>query len=212
MKLSTVFCFGLLHAAEVRGFLKVYTLDSVELDEAVSVGLSSVGAHTEQMGAVHSSFVKSIQEMTGVHFPTKTVDDDSSVLVRIRTLTSSTQRHVDAICADTHTPWRTVSSMETVAFLPLDTNPDSYFDYNDECVPLVKGSLVRFDGSVAHNTIIKSGSVRLLGPFNLESMTRVEIAPTSSPTDAPTPVDSDGDGVPDNLDGTAQFSSYFVHM
>jgi len=119
-------------------------------------------------------------------------------------LTGSSHRHIDSICTNPHGPCRHVTSMETVAFLPLDTNNDSYFDYNDECVPLVKGSLIHFDGSVVHNTVVKSGSVRLLGPFHIQSMMGVGgPSPTASPTPAPTKmVDSDGDGVPDNVDGT----------
>jgi len=63
--------------------------------------------------------------------------------------------------------------------------------------------MVHFDGSMAHNTIVQSGSVWLLGPFHVQSMMGMGFggAPTSSPMPAPT-VDSDGDGVPDNLDGT----------
>jgi len=37
-------------------------------------------------------------------------------------------------------------------------------------MPLVKGSLIQFDGTILHNTIVQSGSVRLLGPFHIQSM------------------------------------------
>jgi len=220
MKLSNVFCVGLLYAAEVRGFLKVHTLDSMELDDVTSIGLLSDAAANlqregvtcapKQQAAVYSSFIKKIQEIAGVRFPTFSFEVDSSVLLPIRTLTSSSRRHNDSICTDRHGPCRPVTSMETVAFIPLDTHHDSYFDYNDECVPLVKGSLVHFDGSILHNTIVQSGSVRLLDPFHVQSMMMQvgenEGSPTSAPTSAPTrtpmAVDTDGDGVPDNLDGT----------
>ena len=50
-------------------------------------------------------------------------------------------------------------------FVFMNDNPDAYFHYGETSVPIKKGSLVRFNGLQPHNTVIGSGTVELLGPF-----------------------------------------------
>jgi hypothetical protein len=48
----------------------------------------------------------------------------------------------------------------------LNDNDDVFFKHEEEQVPVVAGSLVTFPGDVPHSTIVNSGEVYLLGPFD----------------------------------------------
>ena len=58
-----------------------------------------------------------------------------------------------------------------VGFIFGNTNDDAYFETDDGelCVPAVKGTLLSFDGSIPHRTVMKSGHIELIGPFLLSS-------------------------------------------
>ena len=77
----------------------------------------------------------------------------------------------------------------STAFVFMEDNDDAYFTVGGMSVPVVKGSLVRFNGARSHHTIINSGSVELLGPFEggwLQSVGGYGVTPdfeTESPTD-----------------------------
>jgi len=58
-----------------------------------------------------------------------------------------------------------VNGDEDVAFVMLNSNPDAYFQHGGTSVPIVEGSLVYFNGSTPHNTVVNSGRVHILGPF-----------------------------------------------
>ena len=47
----------------------------------------------------------------------------------------------------------------------MEDNDDAHFTIGSMSIPVVKGSLVRFNGARSHHTIINSGSVEMLGPF-----------------------------------------------
>jgi len=80
-------------------------------------------------------------------------------------LTGSTQPHVDS-----HS---TTQGHDTV-ILFTNTNPDAYLSIQDEKVPVQAGSLVRFaGGSVPHHTVVQSGHVSFVGPFNIQTFGRV---------------------------------------
>eukprot|EP00978_Attheya_sp_CCMP212_P021561 scaffold63092_cov45-Attheya_sp.AAC.1 len=49
----------------------------------------------------------------------------------------------------------------------MNTNEDAYFDHGDTSVPIVEGSLVHFQGGKPHNTVVNSGFVNMLGPFDI---------------------------------------------
>jgi hypothetical protein len=56
--------------------------------------------------------------------------------------------------------------MGHVRFVFLNNNEDAFFKHGEEQVPVVVGDLVSFPGDVPHSTIVKSGEVYLLGPFD----------------------------------------------
>ena len=49
----------------------------------------------------------------------------------------------------------------------MNNNPNAYLSLDEEgmSIPIIKGSLVKFDGSKLHHTIINDGIVQLVGPF-----------------------------------------------
>ena len=53
----------------------------------------------------------------------------------------------------------------STAFVFMEDNDDAHFTIGSMSIPVVKGSLVRFNGARSHHTIINSGSVEMLGPF-----------------------------------------------
>ena len=88
-------------------------------------------------------------------------------------LTATSDRHVDHLPADESGVRRPVPKGERVAFLPLETNDDAYFDVEDICVPIEEGNLIQFDGGSPHHTVVKSGTVSLIGPFHTKTMENV---------------------------------------
>ena len=145
---------------------------------------------------VDSNLVSHIQALTGYKFSSHMyeypllpnddaeLNDGVSFPVQITTLTSTSRPHVDHFQANRHNKRRRrVKPDERVAFVMLNSNEKAHFDHHGEeydrdgdggmCVPVVKGKVVHFDGSVPHNTIVNSGFVQLLGPFHASSMTSV---------------------------------------
>ena len=57
----------------------------------------------------------------------------------------------------------------------MNNNPDAYLNLDEEgmSIPIIKGSLVKFDGSKLHHTIINNGIVQLVGPFEGNRLTPV---------------------------------------
>ena len=62
---------------------------------------------------------------------------------------------------------------DQVGFIALNTNDDAYFDHPDMKVPIREGAFIRFNGSDPHRTVVNKGTVRLLGPFDLKSFSKV---------------------------------------
>ena len=62
---------------------------------------------------------------------------------------------------------------EEVGFIALNTNDDAYFDHPDMKVPIREGAFIRFKGSDPHRTVVKQGSVHLLGPFDIKTFGKV---------------------------------------
>jgi len=62
-----------------------------------------------------------------------------------------------------------VTDENDVAFIMMNTNPDAFFQHGETSVPIVEGSLVHFNGRISHNTVINSGRVDLLGPFEMRA-------------------------------------------
>lgn len=60
-----------------------------------------------------------------------------------------------------------VNGNNQVAFIMLNSNHDACFQHGETSVPVIEGNLVHFDGKMEHNTVINSGFVHLLGPFEI---------------------------------------------
>ena len=116
------------------------------------------------------SFVHSIKNKMGIvssFHNSLTADSETGVLVGTHLYTETTPVHRDHYPADKDGKRLPVREDREVAFVFLNSNPDAYFQHGDMSVPVVKGSLVYFNGRVAHNTVVNSGVVHLLGPFEV---------------------------------------------
>jgi len=91
------------------------------------------------------------------------VSSPEGMFVATTKIQKTTQRHTDYY---TDAQGVVRPAEKDVAFVFMNDNPAAYFEYNGELsVPVIKGSLVRFNGLQLHNTVIESGTVELLGPF-----------------------------------------------
>lgn len=73
---------------------------------------------------------------------------------------------------ETYQQYRAVGD-QLVAFLSTNTNEDAYFDHGGTSIPIVEGSLVVFEGGTRHRTVVNSGVVNMLGPFDLRGKRKV---------------------------------------
>lgn len=126
---------------------------------------------------VSPSFIRTLQEKIGIF----AVASNAQPVVHLTTLTESSVPHVDAYHHGRQ------GSPDRVGFVFLNTNPDAHFVHGESTVPIVEGRMVLFDGSIPHNTIVNSGSVKLLGPFDAKDFRAVgaTTAPSTKPS-APT--------------------------
>eukprot|EP00986_Skeletonema_menzelii_P014760 scaffold10191_cov240-Skeletonema_menzelii.AAC.1 len=71
------------------------------------------------------------------------------------------------------------------AFYVQESTADAYFDIDDDemCIPFLEGNVIYFNGGLPHNSVVKSGAVKLVGPFLLQGLKSVVVA---TPTQAPT--------------------------
>ena len=78
---------------------------------------------------------------------------------------------------------------EQVIFMFLNTNDKAMFVVQEgqQQIPVIKGNLVTFSGDMEHNTVVMSGEVKLLGPFDHETLEIVGPTPTAPTAPAPTP-------------------------
>ena len=76
---------------------------------------------------------------------------------------------------------------DTVGFVVLNNNDNAYFDHPSKSVPFRKGAFIRFKGSDPHRTGVNKGHVHILGPFDMNSFSKVgDDSPTYEPTNEPT--------------------------
>ena len=89
--------------------------------------------------------------------------------------TESTHRHTDARIKGMAPVDCEDSDESLVAFYVHEATDDSYFQTDDDelCIPFVEGSAVYFNGGLPHNSIVKSGAVKLVGPFLFSSVEKV---------------------------------------
>ena len=79
-------------------------------------------------------------------------------------ITRTTSMHRD-YSRDINGKRQLVTTPTSIIF--MNNNPDAYLNLDEEgmSIPIIKGSLVKFDGSKLHHTIINDGIVQLVGPF-----------------------------------------------
>jgi len=92
-------------------------------------------------------------------------------------LTKTSARHVDCtmtVEGDKVTSHPLEKSDGLTSFYVQQAD-DAYLETDDDelCIPLVEGSAVSFNGGLPHRTVVKSGSVKLVGPFFLSSFASV---------------------------------------
>jgi len=116
-------------------------------------------------------FVQKIKADAGLN-PFVVEADDDHPNVQTTYLSSTSDEHVDCVMEmfKKDKDWRKDQRVITAGFIPLRTNKDAYFDIDETCYSIEEGSLVTFNGSSHHKTVINSGTVSLIGPFQLPSM------------------------------------------
>ncbi|KAG7372742.1 phytanoyl-CoA dioxygenase family protein [Nitzschia inconspicua] len=190
---------------EIQEFLKVFQ-DTDSIHVPSSTGKVSIN----RFGTVGKAFVRrvlaagatsnnnnsnnsckpEVESTCNAHFDLDQEDFNQSTTtttVLMRTIqTGATPLHRDRYWDDESTP-----VLEEVGFVFLNSNPDATFIYGSEQrVTAKKGSLVTFNGSVPHHTVVNRGEVHMVGPFRVDpSMAFVGDIPdpTPEPTPAPTP-------------------------
>jgi len=100
---------------------------------------------------------------------------DRNPLLQIVELDETAEPHIDAYPSKNPQD-RQVVDDALVAFVMMNDNPDAYFEHGDTKVPVLKDTMVKFPGNVPHRTVIGSGIVRLLGPFDVMGLQGVGLA------------------------------------
>jgi hypothetical protein len=175
--------------------ISVYHVDAVEGEDFVLVkqaekSVSHGVGRTHGKAQLSDQFVKLIMHNAGL--PSFFDAPSSAGYVQTSVLTQSSAPHAD------HYPPRGVEKKREplcdnamVAFLMLNTNDDAYFSHGETSVPVKEGTMVTFPGNVVHHTVITSGSVKLLGPFDVLGMQSVgggdnDDTPTPKSSNSPT--------------------------
>jgi hypothetical protein len=135
------------------------------------------------------SMVRAIWDIISEPGPEEDIGLYQETIVNTRIMVKTTEEHTDYY-DDPVGKRRLVEHDERVGFVFLNTNPDAIFVHNKVKVPVVEGHLVHFNGALPHNTIIKSGSVRLLGPFYSADLSTSVGSSTLSPMPSPAPSES----------------------
>ncbi len=148
--------------------------------------------------AVFPAFIRKMQEVTGkiVNLPEGLSYHDAQVQTLY--LTGSSRRHTDSRIEGMTPLNPNEPDGSLTAFYVQESTADAYFDTDDDgmCIPYVEGSAIYFNGGLPHNSIVKSGAVKLVGPFLLSSLEAVgggfpppsalpSALPTSIPSAAP---------------------------
>jgi hypothetical protein len=130
-----------------------------------------------------SSFIKALKKNAGVlssifidtRLDASTSDDEEMIgrIVQTTILSSSSNKHVDHHPPSADGRRGRPLDDNRVAFVLLNTNKDAFFDHGDMSIPILEGSLVHFDGGTPHNTVINSGVVSMIGPFEVRGLKSV---------------------------------------
>jgi hypothetical protein len=87
-------------------------------------------------------------------------------MVDLTTLSRTTARHTGGYRVEEGGVCHPFGNDLMVGFIALEDNEQATFIHGDEQVAIEKGSMIAFDGRVAHNTETEGGNVRMLGPFS----------------------------------------------
>ena len=155
-------------------------------DESVTKGLASV----------YPSFLKKIEKQIGHGTIHPTALEEAAHQVQTKRFTETTQLHRDSYFNEQGLRQGVGESDNgMVGFIFRNTNEDAHFETDADggfCFPAVEGTFMSFDGSIPHQTIVKSGHVELIGPFLLSSKALFGVGDdsTGGPTTSPTYSDS----------------------
>mmetsp|Transcript_2490 Transcript_2490/g.3798 ORF Transcript_2490/g.3798 Transcript_2490/m.3798 type:complete len:293 (+) Transcript_2490:224-1102(+) len=140
--------------------------------------------------SVFPAFIRKMQEATGkiVNLPEGYSYHDAQVQTLY--LTESSRRHTDSRIEGMTSLNPNDPDGSLTAFYVQESTADAYFDTDDDevCIPFVEGSAIYFNGGLPHRSIVKSGAVKLVGPFLLKGLEAVGVgsSPTRIPTRPPT--------------------------
>jgi hypothetical protein len=157
-------------------------LTDCEIDQLLHVEIDTLYTETKSFGAgcISGSVVERLQLATGKECRSDDEDWEAGANIATSFINGTTNRHQDYYDPEI-IGGEPVS--DEVAFIFLNDNPDAEFVHGEIKVPVVAGSLVTFMGNVEHNTVVRSGSVRLAGPFQLSSLAFVGAACCESKKD-----------------------------
>eukprot|EP00984_Skeletonema_dohrnii_P019361 scaffold9217_cov150-Skeletonema_dohrnii-CCMP3373.AAC.7 len=123
--------------------------------------------------SVFPAFIRKMQQATGriVNLPDGYSFHDHDVQTLY--LTESSVRHTD-VRVEGRTPLED-SEESLTAFYVQESTADAYFETDDDelCIPYVEGSAIYFNGGLPHQSIVKSGAVKLVGPFLMSTLESV---------------------------------------
>ena len=151
-------------------------LQSSTLDDNLGRSYGALSGRTYGSADVYPSLIKKIQRAMNMAV---NVDKEAAFhKVQMLHMTQTSTRHVDGVreVVGGSIKFNPLKKSEaTTAFYVQEASPDSYFETDDDelCIPFVEGSAVYFDGRLPHQSILKSGAVKLLGPFQLSSLRSV---------------------------------------
>jgi len=116
---------------------------------------------------ISQELISTIKRKVGIfsaRHPKKELEQ-SGAFVATKLLTETSQVHTDHHEAS----GQLVGEDTEIGFVILNSNPDAFFKFGETEIPIVKNTLVHFKGRYPHNTVINSGEVKLLGPFQIFS-------------------------------------------
>ena len=116
-------------------------------------------------GVTPNSLLRRLVAETPVNFRRGLrLDEDGNPPFQIKTMTETTDLHVDTHSEDSC--FKSVYPQETSTLVFLNTNKDAYFLHGEERVPVEAGRLVNFRADEPHQTVVNEGGhVQILVPF-----------------------------------------------
>mmetsp|Transcript_5740 Transcript_5740/g.8821 ORF Transcript_5740/g.8821 Transcript_5740/m.8821 type:complete len:227 (+) Transcript_5740:239-919(+) len=177
-----------VHVVVVADDRHVSTLDSTRLfpgadfkDDIDAATQSSDASNNRQSydskvygkASVFPAFIRKMQQATGRSVDLPEGYSFHDVEVQTLYLTETSVRHIDAR-VEGMTPLED-SDESLTAFYVQESTADAYFETDDDelCIPYVEGSAIFFNGGLPHHSIVKSGAVKLVGPFLLSTLESV---------------------------------------